>query len=158
MDKKTKAYKLFRTLKTKPGLYPLFIGKTKPTPINEWIKAEMIPTKGFAVRPGWHAGILPIAPHLRTKQNKKQADRVWCEIEISNDINYQETADNSPTRDIRNMIPENGYYEFKTNKMQGGAWIIAGAIKITKVLNDDDIHEILSNAGYDETEIKAEQN
>jgi hypothetical protein len=155
--KPRKAYKLFRTLKTKPGLFPLFIGKTKPTPQNEWIKAEMIPTKGFAVRPGWHAGVLPIAPHLRTKDNKKQAGRVWCEVEISSDINYQTEADNNKTKDIRNKIPENGYYEFKTNKMQGGAWIIAGAIKITKVLSDNDIEEILSSAGYDETEIKAEQ-
>lgn len=151
-----KAYKLFRTLKTKPGIFPLFIGKTKATPMNEWIDAEFIPTKGFAQRPGWHAGVLPIAPHLRDKNNKRQVSRVWCEIEVSDEINYQEIADNSPTRDIREAIPENGFYRFKTNKMQGGAWIIAGAIKVNKVLSNDEIKDILSNAGYDDTEINAE--
>lgn len=151
-----KAYKLFRTLKTKPGLYPLFIGKTKPTLQNEWVEAEFLPTKGFAQRPGWHCGILPIAPHLRNKQGFKQPDRVWCEVEIKGNNNWQDIADMSPTKDIRDRIPENGYYEFKTNKMQGGAWIIAGCIKITKILTNNDIESILDNAGIEDIEINAE--
>lgn len=152
-----KAYKLFRTLKTKPGqIFPLFIGKTKATPVNQWIDAEMIPTKGFAIRPGWHAGVLPIAPHLRSKNNKRQTGRVWCEIKVSDSIDYQPIADTSKTRDIRGSLPSDGYYRFKTNKMQGGAWIIAGSIKVVKVLNDADIVGILMASGVEQSEIIAE--
>ena len=55
-QKTIKAYKMFRTLKSRPGeIFPLFIGKTKPTPIGKWIPAEFLPTTGYAQRPGWHA-------------------------------------------------------------------------------------------------------
>lgn len=122
------AYKLFRTLKTKPGLYPLFIGKTKETVLNEWIPAENIPTKGYAARHGWHCGVLPIAPHLRTKQDKRAENRVWCRVEVKD------------------------YYEFKTSKMQGKAWIIGQGLKVLEVMDNQDIIETLVNAGIDYNE------
>ena len=50
---KMRVYKLLRKL-SDGNLYPLFIHKTYSTPINEWIQAECYPTKGFAVRCGWH--------------------------------------------------------------------------------------------------------
>ena len=94
------AYKLFRTLKTRPGeLFPLFIGKTLAVPQHEWIEAQSIPTKGFADRPGWHAGILPIAPHLRTKQNRIQPGRVWAKVSMPADVDWQSVADRSKTGD-----------------------------------------------------------
>jgi len=157
-DKTIKAYKLFRTIKGKIGdIFPLFIGKNKPTPIGQWLRAEFIPTKGFAQRPGWHAGVLPIAPHLRQKSTGKKAPgRVWAEVEIPADNDWQPVADSSSTRDIRDRVPENGYYKFKTNKMQGGAWIIGGAVKVNRILSDSDIKGILEANGYDKTEIEAE--
>ena len=144
-------YKLFR-LKN-GNLYPLFIGKNKPTPAGSWIPAEHIATKGFAERPGWHAGVLPMAPHLRTKENKIASDRVWAEVELPADVDYQPQADASRTRDIRGEVPVNGFYRFKTNKMQGGAWIIGGALKIVRVLTDDEVSAILTQAGYPEDAI-----
>lgn len=48
-----RAYKLLRKL-SDGNLYPLFIHKTYSTPINEWMQSECYPTKGFAVRKGWH--------------------------------------------------------------------------------------------------------
>ncbi len=45
-----KGWKLFE-MRDDGKLFPLFIGKTKETPIGEWIMAEIIPTKSFAVRP-----------------------------------------------------------------------------------------------------------
>lgn len=48
-----RAYKLLRKL-SDGNLYPLFIHKTYSTTINEWMQAECYPTKGFAVRCGWH--------------------------------------------------------------------------------------------------------
>lgn len=48
--KTLKGYKLFEQDPI-GNLYPLFIGKKNSMPIKEWQKAEILPTKGFAVRP-----------------------------------------------------------------------------------------------------------
>jgi len=146
--KTIKAYKIFRVKKNEPGkIYPLFIGKNEATAIGEWVPAEHLPTKGFAERPGWHAGILPMAPHLRTKENQMADDRVWAEVEIPADVNWQDVADTQKTRDIRDRVPVGGHYRFKTSKMQGGAWIIGGALKVNRVLSNKEIADILNNAG-----------
>ena len=151
------AYKLFRTKKSDPGkIYPLFIGKNEPTPIGEWVPAEHIPTKGYAERPGWHAGILPMAPHLRNKDGKIAEDRVWAEVEVPADVDWQPEADQTKTRDIRDKVPTDGHYRFKTNKMQGGAWIIGGAVKVKRILNNEDVAKILGDAGETDA-IAAEQ-
>lgn len=129
------AYKLFRTLKSRPGeIFPLFIGATTPVPMNQWVRAEYIPTKGFAERPGWHAGVLPSAPHLMKKDGSMPEDRVWAEVEISADRDWQTEADQSKTRDIRGRIPEGGYYRFATPKLQGGSWIVGGALKVKRLM------------------------
>lgn len=141
--KTKKAYKLFETKKTQPGkIFPLFIGKSEPTPIGEWIKAEFIPTKGFQERPGWHLGFLPYAPHLRQKNGGMKESRVWYEVEIPDDVNWQEKADQSPTGDIRGEVPEGGYYTFKRPGAQGGEWKIAGAIKVIRPLSLEEVIEI----------------
>ncbi len=142
--KTIRAYKLFRTLKTQPGkIFPLFIGKTKPTPVGEWIPAEYLPTDGYAARPGWHAGVLPDAPHLMKKDGTMQEGRIWAEVEMPADTDWQVVADASKTRDIRDKVPAGGYYQFKTNKMQGGAWMIGGAIKVNRILSPDEVKEIM---------------
>lgn len=138
-------------------MFPLFIGKNQPVAIGVWEKAEHIPTKGFAERPGWHAGAEPIAPHLRQKATGKiHPDRVWVEVEMPADKEWQSTADASKTRDIRDRVPEDGHYKFKTNKMQGGAWLIGGAVKINRVLDDGEVAQLLRDAGHSEAEIQAE--
>lgn len=127
--KTVKAYKLFKTLHNHPGeIFPLFIGKDKPTPLNKWVSAEILPTKGYALRPGWHVKREPFAPHL-TKKN-----RIWAEVEIHNNIDWQGIADKQPTKDIRNRIPSNGFYTFKRPTSQGGEWLIAGEIKVNRLL------------------------
>lgn len=152
-NKTITAYKLFRQ---KNGqLYPLFIGKNDPTPVGEWIAAEFIPTKGFADRPGWHAGVLPMAPHLRTKDNQRADGRVWAEVEMPADVDWQSRADLTTSRDIRDAVPVGGHYRFKTSKMQGGAWLIGGALKVNRVLSDEEVARILTEAGHAE-EVKAE--
>jgi len=135
-----KAYKLFRTLKTRPGeLFPLFIGKTEAVAQGEWIPAQYLPTKGFAHRPGWHAGMSPRADHLLRKDGSMAADRVWAEIEVPADIDWQPIADQQPTRDIQGEVPAGGYYRFKRPANQGGEWIIAGAIRVNRVLTNDEV-------------------
>ena len=49
-------YKLFE-MRDDNKLFPLFIGKTKETPMNEWVYAEIINYHpSFSHRPGWHLG------------------------------------------------------------------------------------------------------
>jgi hypothetical protein len=142
------AYKLFNTKKDRPGeLFPLFIGKNKSVPVGRWMTADHIPTKGYAERPGWHSGALPTAPHLRTKGNQIAPNRVWAEVHMPADVDHQAAADASKTHDIRDRVPAGGHYRFKTNKMQGGAWIIGGSMKVHKVLSDHEVHRILTTAG-----------
>jgi len=128
------AYKLFRVLKSRSGeIFSLFIDKTQSIPLHEWIEAEVIITKGYAPRPGWHAASLPKADHLSPN------DRVWAEIEISDYIEWQTVANTQLTKDIRNRIPKNGFYRFKRPENQGGEWLIAGSMKVNKILTKDEV-------------------
>lgn len=95
------AYKLVRKLKS-GGLAPLFINKRLRLPMDEWLEAECHPTKGFAVRAGWHYCFTSLAPHLSDK------DRVWIEVEVED----FETHDR----------PES----------QGNAWILANRMKVVR--------------------------
>ena len=72
-----RAWKLFRLMKD-GSIKPLFIGKTNALPIGEWMDAEDLPTKGFAHRPGWHCTLIPFAPHLKDRENR----RVWLEVVV----------------------------------------------------------------------------
>ena len=141
---KTKvAYKLFRTLKTQPGkIFPLFIGKSKPTPIGKWIPAEFLPTKGFAARPGWHVGAKPIAKHLMKKDGTMPTDRVWAEVRIPADVDWQKQANLTKTRDLPGTVPVGGFYRFKRPARQGGEWWIAGALKVVRILSDEEVKKL----------------
>jgi len=77
-----KAYKLFRVRKD-GTIGSLFINKKAKLPVGKWLKAESYPTKGFAVRPGWHACAKPEAPHLSTR------DRAWFLVEIKKVTEHQ---------------------------------------------------------------------
>ena len=111
-----KAYKLLRTKKD-GKLYPLFINKTVETPIGEWMIAECHPTKGFAVRQGWHCCFKPIAPHLKTEL-KTGEKRVWVECEVEDFESYNR--------------PES----------QGGTWILAQRMKINRMLTMEEVEQI----------------
>lgn len=111
-----KAYKLLR-IKKDGNLYPLFIHKTESTPIGIWLKAECYPTKGFAVRCGWHCCFVPIAPHLKTQLSNGE-QRIWVECEVEDWNSYDR--------------PES----------QGSAWILAQRMKIVRKLTMDEVKEI----------------
>lgn len=98
-------YKLLKK-RSNGTLGPLFINRKQRIPIGEWLKAESHPTKGYAVRPGWHITGKPEAPHLSMK------NRVWCEVEFED------------------------YYEFKRPESQGGMWYIANWMKVIRELKD----------------------
>lgn len=99
------AYKLFR-LRKDGTLGPLFINARQRVPMGEWLEAEDHPTKGFAHRPGWHATLLPIAPHLSEK------GRVWCQVELGGSVR-----------------------RFERPESQGGTWVLAERLRVVAVLS-----------------------
>ncbi len=132
-----RAYKLFRTVKNRPGeLFPLFIDRGTAVPIGKWVSAKFHPTAGYAPRPGWHVAPNPFAPHLCRRNGSLADDRVWAEVEIPDTPGpWQRRADASPTGDIRDRVPSNGFYRFKRPANQGGSWMIAGRMKVIRLIN-----------------------
>lgn len=100
------AYKLLRRRKRDGSLGPLFINKRLVIPIGEWLEAECHPTKGYAVRPGFHVLARIHAPHLMKKDGTLAADRVWMKVEIDE------------------------FQEFHRPESQGGKWFLAKRMRV----------------------------
>lgn len=101
---------VYKLLRIKDGkLYPLFINRKTETPIGEWLQAECYPTKGFAVRKGWHCCFTPFAPHLKTELASGEK-RVWVECEAED------------------------FETYKRPQSQGGDWVLCQKIKLIKIL------------------------
>jgi hypothetical protein len=93
-------------------------------------------------------------------------DFIWAECEYIMDINYQSEADeqgymrtkpdgstyrsNKYQHSLAGLpkLPKGGYYKYRTNPNPDTVpWVITGAIKVTKLLDDYDVQKILgSNA------------
>lgn len=117
MNKWKTAYKLMRQL-SDGTVHPLFINKREPTKFGVPLKAECYPTKGFAVRKGWHCCFTPYAPHLKEKlANGEQ--RVWVEVLVRDFETYNR--------------PES----------QGGKWILAQEMIAKRIVADDEVKQIL---------------
>ena len=102
--------KVYKLLRIKNGkLYPLFINRNVETPIGIWLEAECIPTKGFAIRQGYHCCLAPIAPHLKMELANGEK-RLWVECEGENCEEY--------------VRPES----------QGGKWVLCQRLKLIRVL------------------------
>jgi len=99
-----KAHKLLR-LRRDGTMGPLFINKRQVIPVGEWLQAEDHPTKGYAHRPGWHACMGVVAPHLTMK------GRIWCEVEIED------------------------FVELKRPDSQGTKWFLAKRMKVVRQLD-----------------------
>ena len=150
-------YKLFE-MRNDGKLFPLFIGKKKETPMNEWIPAEIIMDhKGFAHRPGWHLGAtMPSAPWLMgsdgtyKSQRGKRFKRVWCEVEYVTDIDYTDMVMQLPKKCFIDRLPDGGFYNFRESGDR--LWVIADRIKITRILSEDERMQILDKMNYNESE------
>ena len=97
------AYKLFR-VRRNGSIGSLFIDRRTYLPFGVWLRAECHPTKGFALRPFWHATAEPHAPHLSMK------GRAWYKVEI---LDF--TPQSRP-------------------KSQGGIWFLAEQMKILELV------------------------
>jgi len=172
-EKTFKAYKLLKMKVRKPGqVFPLFIGRAKPVIMGEWLDAEFIPTKGFSPRPGWHLSDTPAALHIGTEKKPvdgkqkptiRRDDEVWAEVEVADDVDWQPEANRRgrvyskghklagqpmpSSREIKDEIPVDGNYRYKTNPNMQGEWVIAGAVKINRILSDTEVSAINEKAG-----------
>lgn len=109
-----KAFKLMRVLRN-GDISSLFINKKQRIKLNEWMTSASYPTKGFAVRPGFHVLLAPNAPHLSKK------DRAWFEVEVED------------------------YEEFARPENQGGKWLLAKKMKVTNKLDNNENHINIRN-------------
>ena len=162
-------YKLF---KVKNGqLYPLYVLADQPVEPGIWLKAREGPRKpngkvssklgDLMYRPGWHLSDIPLAVHIGIKENGvikyMHDDEVWCECEYSDRIDYQPEADAHGTRNgvfhpreaMLEEIPVDGFYRYKTNPQMLGTWVIAGSIKVLRILSDEEVADICRAAGYE---------
>jgi hypothetical protein len=103
-----KAYKLLKQRKD-GSLGPLFINARQRIPVGVWLDAESHPTKGYAVRPGWHACSRASAPHL-AKNPKHGCARVWVEVDLED------------------------YAAIERPKAQGGLWYLANRMRVVRVI------------------------
>lgn len=166
------AYKLFRVNKRNKGkLYPLFVNSSINTPLGVWLEATTgellnngkVKSKlgPLCFRPGWHLSEIPLAIHIGIKNEKGEIaymnpQYVWCECEYNDKINYQEEANKNgflngklnPKLAYLKHIPKKGFYKYKTSPNMLGEWIIAGEIKINKVLSDEEVSKILTLKNY----------
>ena len=165
-------YKLLRIKKAHGvvKLYPLYVLANKETPVGVWLDAEDGPVseKGkvksrlgdLAYRPGWHINDkIPYVEHiysLHDGQKYMRDDCVWCEVEYHDGINYQPEANacgiNKKGKLIKqyaflSYIPQNGYYKYKTSPSMYGEWIIAGEMKINRVMSDQEVKKLCNEAG-----------
>lgn len=165
-------YKLFRVKRSAPGqLFPLYVLSERPVPIGVWLPAQEGPRKengkvrsrigDLAFRPGWHLSDIPLAIHIGIKEDGTirymHDDEVWCECEYSDAVDYQPVADAQGTRDgvfhpkdaMLTEIPVDGFYRYKTSPQMLGKWIIAGGMKVLRVLPDEEVAAICRASGYD---------
>ena len=167
------AYKLFRVDERFPGkLFPLFVNATQPVDVGVWMDAESGPMKdgkvksrlgGLAYRPGWHSSDLPLATHIgsnpdvKNKPTTRPANQVWTEVELPADRDWQAEANKRGTNaagklipvkaQITDQIPVDGFYRYKTNSNMTGNWLISGAIKVNRVLSDEEVRAINGRVG-----------
>lgn len=150
-----KGWKLFE-MRDDGKLFPLFIGKTTETPMNEWVMAEIIEYHpSFAHRPGWHLGaLMPSAPWLMgadgtyKSQRGKRFRRVWCEVEYVADVDYTDVVEQLPKKCFVDRLPDNGFYNFRESGNR--LWVIADRIRITRVISEEERQQILADMNYDE--------
>lgn len=157
--KKTRsAYKLFRVDPKNPGkLFPLFVNAKDEIEVGTWYDADNGPMQDGKVkskigklsyRPGWHAGTLPFASQIgsnrvNSKPTTRRANEVWAEVEFADDVDYTEKVGKNGMQEI----PVDGTYEFNTSGNVDGTWLISGAMKVKRVLGDEEVAKINSDAG-----------
>ena len=140
------------------------VGETKTG--RPQVKAGGKGTQGgsgtLAYRPGWHLGEIPYALQFNRKDENGEKtlfpkDFVWAEVEYAADVDYQQEANEAGINKNGNYehakaglkhLPTNGYYRYRTNpNPETDPWIITGAMKVNRVLTNEEVDEIVRAAG-----------
>jgi len=129
----------------------------------------------LSFRPGWHLGDIPRAKQFDRK-NKETGevefpkDFIWAKCEYIMNIDYQPQSDergymrtsideNGNVIEKRSdkyqhslaglpYLPKDGYYKYRTNPNPDTVpWVITGAMKVLKLLGDDEVNQILKSNG-----------
>lgn len=163
-------YKLFKIKKSEKGkLFPLYVYANEELPMKKWLEAKdgeqregkVVSKLGLLkYRPGFHINDkVPYVSHIGIKEDGvikyMHPDTVWCEVEYTDNIDYSEQAKQNGTIDGKlvpqkaclNSIPVDGYYRYKTNPNMTGEWIIAGGMKINRILSDGEVESICEANG-----------
>lgn len=125
----------------------------------------------LAYRPGWHLGDIPLAQQFyrtnkETGEKEFPADFVWAECDYVAEIDYQKDADEQGYMRTKPdgtqyrsdkyqhslaglpRMPKDGSYRYRTNPNPDTVpWIITGAMKVVRLLSDDDVEKILASHG-----------
>lgn len=130
----------------------------------------------LAYRPGWHLGNIPYAlqfnigpkvPNPLGIKNKAgevikvgeffPGNFVWAEVEYAADVDYQkeamsygQTANGEFNHALAGLprIPVDGSYVYRTNANPAtDPWIITGAMKVNRVLSNEEVDAIVRSAG-----------
>lgn len=156
-----RAYKLFKVKKNSPGeLFPLFMDAKDPIgKVGQWLDAD-VGAGPMAQRPAWHAGEYPAAYHIGEGGGKgkppiyRNSDHVWGEVDMSADMDWYEWALKNggkgrngvlygkvPDRLI-NDVPTDGFYKYKTNRAQVDPWLLSGAMRVNKLMTDEEVQAV----------------
>ena len=120
--------------------------------------------KGISLsyRPGWHLSDVPFASQFyrtnsETGEKEFPCDFVWGECLYSEDNSYQKeamfygiTKNGKFQHSLVGLpkIPKNGYYRYRTNPRPDTVpWIIAGEMNVLRLLDDDEVAELLKKDG-----------
>lgn len=120
--------------------------------------------EGLAFRPGWHLGEWPDAkqfnksdPDTKERGARMPDNLVFAECEIAADNDYQIDAMEygvskkgkyNRTQAGYPQVPVDGYYKYRTNPDPDTApWYITGAMRVTRILDDDMAAEICARYG-----------
>ena len=123
----------------------------------------------LAFRPGWHLGEWPDAtqfyktdPVTGKERSVMPDDLVFAECEIAADIDYQlealelgvtEKGGFNRTQAGLPRVPKDGYYKYRTNANPKEApWYISGAMKVSRILTDEECREICAKHGVEPAE------
>lgn len=118
----------------------------------------------LSYRPGWHLGDLPLAKQFyrtnkETGEKEFPKDFVWAECEYVMEKDYQDdamkqgyTKNGKFQHSLAGLprIPENGFYRYRTNPNPDTIpWVITGAMKVERLLDDKEVAEILAQHGLE---------
>lgn len=118
----------------------------------------------LSYRPGWHLGDIPLAKQFyrtnkETGEKEFPKDFVWAECDYVMEKDYQDdamsygyTKNGKFQHSLAGLpqIPKDGYYRYRTNPNPDTVpWVITGAMKVNRLLDDYEVAEILAEHGIE---------